>query len=242
MNVMLELELKRAFADWRFIILTIAMPVLIYISTSHQYDGTINGTPVASYLLVSMAVFGGIGAALTACGPRVATEREIGWTRQLRLTSMSSIDYVLVKLMSAAVITLVAIVAVLGLGGLANGVRMSAWHWLASGLAVWVGSWVFCVISLMLGYMFNSSSITVGLMVVNLGFSMLGGIFWPVDGFPTVLRWLAEATPTYHLAALGHHAQDGHLPPASDLVVLAGYLVVSLAASAWLYRRDEIRV
>ncbi|MYW65852.1 ABC transporter permease [Streptomyces sp. SID8379] len=242
MNVMLELELKRAFGDWRLIIFTIGMPLVIYMATASQFDEPIDGTPVARYLLVSMAVFGAIGAALSIGGPRVATEREIGWTRQLRLTAMSGVQYVVVKLLAAAVVTLISIVAVLALGAFANDVRMSPGEWLMSAGLVWGGSWVFCVLSVVLGYLFTSSSITVGLMVVNMGFSMLGGLFWPVDGMPHWMKLVAEATPTYHLAQLGHFAQEGNWPAGSDLAVLGGYLLVSVAGAAWLYRRDEVRV
>lgn len=242
MNVMLELELKRAFRDWRLIIFTIGMPMMIYIATASQFDEPIDGTPVARYLLVSMAVFGAIGAALSIGGPRVATEREIGWTRQLRLTAMSGTTYVMVKLMAAAVVTLISIVAIFGLGALVNDVTMPLTQWLMSAGLVWAGSWVFCVLSVMLGYLFTSSSITVGLMVVNMGFSMLGGLFWPVDGFPHWLKLVAEATPTYHLAQLGHYAQNGDWPAGTDCAVLGAYLLVCVAAAAWLYRRDEVRV
>ncbi|MEU7040264.1 ABC transporter permease [Streptomyces varsoviensis] len=242
MNVMLELELKRAFNDWRLILFTIGMPMVIYLATAAQFDEPIDGTPVARYLLVSMAVFGAIGAALSIGGPRVAMEREIGWTRQLRLTAMSGVRYVVVKLMAAAVVTLVSIVAIFVLGSLVNDVHMPIREWVMSAGLVWAGSWVFCVLSVLLGYLFTSTSITVGLMVVNMGFSMLGGLFWPVNGFPHWLRVVAEATPTYHLAQLGHVAQNGDWPATTDVAVLAVYLLVSVAGAAWLYRRDEVRV
>ena len=242
MIVMLELEIKRAFRDWRFIVFTIGMPIVIYLSTAQSRSATLGGTSAAKYLLVSMAVFSAIGAALNAGGPRIAAEREIGWTRQLRLTSMSSGQYIAAKVLTGAVVSLIATAAIFAFGGMLNGVRMSASLWIGSGVAVWFGSLVFCALSVMLGYMFTSTSITIGLMVVNMGFSMLGGLFWPVEILPDWLRVAAKLTPTYHLAQLGHYAQLGRWPAALDIAVLAGYLALFSALAAWMYRRDEIRI
>ncbi|SEB30994.1 ABC-2 type transport system permease protein [Streptomyces misionensis] len=242
MSVLLELEIKRAFRDWRFIVFTIGMPMMIYLSSARNKTATLGGTSAAKYLLVSMAVFSAIGAALNAGGPRIAAEREIGWTRQLRLTSMSSGKYIAAKVLTGATVSLTATVAIFAFGGFFNGVRMSGPSWVGATLAVWFGSLVFCSLSVLLGYMFTSTSITVGLMVVNLGFSMAGGLFWPVETFPSWLRVVAKLTPTYHLAQLGHYAQRGEWPSVVDLVVLGGYLALFSALAAWLYRRDEIRV
>ncbi|GGZ81756.1 ABC transporter [Streptomyces echinoruber] len=242
MTVMLELEIKRALRDWRFVLFTVGMPIIIYLSSARGQGHTLGGTSAAKYLLVSMAVFSAIGAALNTGGPRIAAEREVGWTRQLRLTSMSSGLYITVKVLTAAVISLAAILTIFLFGAVFNHVRMPAALWLASGCAVWLGSLVFCALSVMLGYLFSTTSITIGLMVVNMGFSMLGGLFWPVEIFPSWLRAVAELTPTYHLAELGHSTQLGHWPHLSDLAVLGGCLALFGALAAWLYRRDEIRV
>lgn len=242
MIVMMELEVKRAFKDWRFILFTVGMPIVIYLSTARGRSASLGGTSAANYLLVSMAVFSAIGAALNTGGPRIAAEREVGWTRQLRLTSMTSSQYIAVKVLTAAVVSLSATIAIFAFGGLLNGVRMPVGQWIASTVAIWLGSLVFCALSVMLGYMFTTTSITIGLMVVNMGFSMVGGLFWPVELFPPWMRLVAELTPTYHLAELGHSAQLGAWPAVSDIVVLAGYLVLFGALAAWMYRRDEVRV
>ncbi|MEW1956716.1 ABC transporter permease [Kineococcus sp. NPDC059986] len=242
MGVLLELEVKRAFKDWRFIVFTIGMPVVIYLLTTNGSTSSVGGTSVTRYLLVSMAVFSAIGAALNAGGPRISAEREVGWTRQLRLTSMSSTGYIAVKVLTASTVSLAATVALFLVGRLAKGVSMPWSHWIGSGVAIWAGSLVFCTLSILLGYLFNSTSITIGLMVVNLGFSMVGGLFWPTSTFPGWAQVVAQATPTYHLAQLGHSTQLGQAPAVSDVVVLAGYLIVFAVAAAWLYRRDEVRV
>ena len=51
---------------------------------------------VAAYILVSMALY---GAALTAAagGSMVALERSLGWSRQLRLTPLNPVAYILMK-------------------------------------------------------------------------------------------------------------------------------------------------
>ncbi len=241
MSVLLQLEIKRAFKDWRFIAFTIGMPLVIYLSTARGH-GDLGGVSAQKYLLISMSVFSAIGASLNAGGPRIAAEREIGWTRQLRLTSMSSAKYIAGKVMTAAAVSLAATLVIFLFGALFNGVRMGAGLWVGSTVAIWLGSLVFAALSVLLGYMFTSTSITIGLMVVNMGFSMVGGLFWPVELMPGWMQIVAKCTPTYHLAQLGHSAQLGNWPAWTDLVVLAAYLALFGSGAAWLYRRDQVRV
>ena len=66
---------------------------------------------VAAYILVSMALY---GAALTAAagGSMVALERALGWSRQLRLTPLNPVAYILMKAIVALAMGALAIAAV----------------------------------------------------------------------------------------------------------------------------------
>ena len=66
---------------------------------------------VAAYILVSMGLY---GAALTAAagGAMVAMERSLGWSRQLRLTPLNPVAYILIKALVALVMGAIAIVVV----------------------------------------------------------------------------------------------------------------------------------
>jgi ABC-2 type transport system permease protein len=238
---MFGLEVKRMVRDFRFFIFTIGMPIMIYVMSSKSSYGDVGSTPIAKYMLVSMATFGAIGSALSVGGPRIAEERKIGWTRQLRLTPMGSGRYVVAKVLTASVMCLASVLLIFAFGLGVKHVSMTGTQWLGSGIAVWIGSLVFAALSILLGYLFTPTSITVGLMVVNLGFSFLGGLFWPVNAFPSWLKIGAYITPTYHLSQLGHAAQMGNFPAMSDVGTLLGYLILFGALAGWLYQRDETR-
>ena len=66
---------------------------------------------VAAYILVSMALY---GAALTAAagGSMVALERALGWSRQLRLTPLNPVAYIVMKAIVALAMGALAIAAV----------------------------------------------------------------------------------------------------------------------------------
>ncbi len=66
---------------------------------------------MAAYILVSMALY---GAALTAAagGSMVAMERAMGWSRQLRLTPLNPVVYIVMKALVALAMGAIAILAV----------------------------------------------------------------------------------------------------------------------------------
>ena len=66
---------------------------------------------VAAYIMVSMALYGGALIA-AAGGASVATERALGWSRQLRLTPLNPTVYIAMKAMVALVMGAVAITVV----------------------------------------------------------------------------------------------------------------------------------
>ena len=80
---------RTAYRNVRFLVLTVALPLLLFLLYANLYQGqdTDNGLSVVAYLMVSMASFGCIGAAINT-GARVAIERQTGWNRQLRLTAL----------------------------------------------------------------------------------------------------------------------------------------------------------
>ena len=153
---MLGIELKRMMRNRRTVFFTLVMPVMLYliIGTNDAYSGDKAGSGnVSAYILISMAAYGAVLAS-TSGGAMVATERALGWSRQLRLTPLAPIAYILIK----------AIVA-LALGVLS---RRSRSTWSApsparprcrstcgslAALIAWLGSIVFAAFGLFMGYL-----------------------------------------------------------------------------------------
>ncbi|MFL6051327.1 MAG: ABC transporter permease, partial [Actinoallomurus sp.] len=117
MRTYLRLEIVRMASDKRFLILMLAMPVAMYLLFTNLFGAAnsqpANGLPPDLAVMVSMAAFGAIGAALTATGPRIAQERTNGWMRQLRIMPLSTRAVITAKILVALVWALPAILLVL---------------------------------------------------------------------------------------------------------------------------------
>jgi hypothetical protein len=114
MSAYLRLELLRTLRDRRWLIMTVAMPVGLYLLFSGVFGNQppTNGLTVDVGIMVSMAAFGAMGAVLAASGPRIAQERGNGWLRQLAITPIAPRSQLLAKVMAAMTLGLPALVLV----------------------------------------------------------------------------------------------------------------------------------
>ena len=94
----------------RTIIFTLIFPAALFfaIGSGTGWQEKVGHGNVAAYVMVSMALY---GAALTAAsaGAMVATERALGWSRQLRLTPLNPAVYIGMKALIALILGAVAI-------------------------------------------------------------------------------------------------------------------------------------
>jgi ABC-2 type transport system ATP-binding protein len=93
---------------------------------------TIRATGISAplYFMVGLAALGTMNA-VVGTGARIATERFLGWTRQLRLTPLSPRGYFGTKV-AAAYSSALLTIAVLYAAGISLGVNLSAGRWTPS--------------------------------------------------------------------------------------------------------------
>jgi hypothetical protein len=90
----LRLELSRTLRDGRYLLLAVIAPVGFYLLFSAVFGGrssgpsTTFGLPAATEIMVAMATFGAMWAALSATAPRLARDREGGWSDYLATTPL----------------------------------------------------------------------------------------------------------------------------------------------------------
>ncbi|NEB75217.1 ABC transporter permease [Streptomyces sp. SID14478] len=229
----LRLEVRRTLRDGRFVIGTVAMPMMMYLLFTNL--GTDGGSwQTAS--MIGMAAYGALGAALNTAGG-VAEDRAIGWLRQLRITPMTPRQGVLGRALTGAVTVLPAITVVLLAGALVNGVRMDAWKWPAIALLLWLGSLPFTMLGLGNGYRMTSQAMGGINMLSYLGLAVLGGLWFPVALFPGWLQTVSSFTPTNRFAQLGTAVADGHAPSLTALTVLLCWLLAFGSYAVVSYRR-----
>lgn len=239
----LWIETKLVFRNLSFLTFVIALPSVLFLVYAGVFggEGTYeDGTPVVASLMVSMAGYGAMAAAL-ATGTQVAFERVSGWQRQLRLTRMSGLGYIAAKAVLAMMVALPVIALISVLGAAVTGVRLSFDQWLVATLGVWAAALPFTVLGILIGLVLNGEAAASvgGMLAVLLGFA--GGMFFPSQVLPGWGQALMKAAPSYWLRDVGQSAFSDGAQVGAAVAVLAGYTVVLGALGTWRYLRDESR-
>ncbi|MEU8846182.1 ABC transporter permease [Streptomyces sp. NPDC048564] len=245
MKALIRLELTRALRNRKFLFFSVLYPSMLFLLIAGSADSTtkVDGTGLTlpTYMMVSMASFGALTAVLMGNSERIAKERESGWVRQLRLTTLPGRGYVLAKTASAAVVSLPSIVVIFVVAAVVKDVRLDAWQWLALTGAIWAGSLVFAALGVAIGYSATGDAVRPITMIIYFGLSLLGGLWMPTTTFPQWLQDIAAWVPTHAYAALGQAIEQSQAPHAKDLVVLVVSFALFTGGAAWLYRKDALK-
>ncbi|MEU5044603.1 ABC transporter permease [Streptomyces griseorubiginosus] len=245
MNSLIKLELIRALRNRKFLFFSVMYPSLLFLIIAGNADSTskVDGTGLTlpTYMMVSMASFGALTAVLMGNSERIAKEREGGWVRQLRLTTLPGRGYVLAKTASAAVVSLPSIVIVFAVAAAVKHVRLDAWQWLALTGAIWAGSLVFAALGVAIGYLATGDAVRPITMITYFGLSILGGLWMPTTTFPQWLQDIAKWLPTHAYAALGQAIEQSRAPHAQDIAILVVSFALFAGGAAWLYRKDTLK-
>jgi ABC-2 type transport system permease protein len=245
----LGIELKRKLRNRRTLIFTIAFPVVMFVIIGGRLgNAPLTATPlsaggpsVASYIMVSMAMYGAMMSA-TQTGAAVAVERALGWSRQLRLTPLNPLVNVIIKMIAGMLLGLLAVGSTY-IAGAIMGVHLTPVQWISTGLAGWIlASAVFTTLGLMVGYMVpgeNAAQIT-SLVIVLLSF--IGGLFYPLSSMPDFLQTIAKFTPVYGISQMARSPLTGDPFDIWALVNAIVWLALFVAGTVFFFRRDTKRV
>jgi ABC-2 type transport system permease protein len=238
----LGIELRRMLRNRRTIIFTLVLPAALLLSFGGQkgWQDKAGSGNVAAYILVSMALY---GAALTAAagGSMVALERSLGWSRQLRLTPLNPIVYILMKALVALVMGSLAIAAVNVVGLLQGKAEMPTHVWIVSAIVTVFCTLTFAALGVFVGYIVPGENamqiLGPGLAVL----SFLGGVFIRLDQYSDAVRHVAYWTPMYGVSEIARAPLTHELPWYAILnaVVWFGLFV---AGAAWRMSKDTARV
>jgi ABC-2 type transport system permease protein len=235
-------ELLRAFRNRRFFFFSIGFPLLFYFVIAspnrgvHDFDRS--GISLPLYYMVGLTAFGTM-VAMISTGTRIASERQIGWTRQLRITPLSTRAYFRAKLLAAYMMSGLTIV-LLGLAGSSLGVSLPAGHWLAMVGLILVALLPFAALGIMLGHLINVDSIGPATGGGASLLAFLGGTWFPL-GSHGFLFELGRLLPSYWLVQAAHTGLTGHGWPVRGWVVIAVWSVVLSAGALYAFRRDTKR-
>jgi ABC-2 type transport system permease protein len=235
-------ELLRTFRNRRFYLFALGVPLVFYwllaAPQRNNHNFGQSGLSVPLYYMVGLAGFGTMASMLSA-GGRIAGERQIGWTRQLRISPLSVRAYFRAKVVTAYAMALLTL-ALLYVSGAVLGVSLPAQRWLAMTGLILVGLLPFAALGILIGHLVTTDSVgpVMGGGVSILAF--LGGTWFPItSGF---LRTLGQFLPSWWLVQASHVALDGHGWGARGWATVAAWTAIFAAGAAWAYRRDTQRV
>ena len=235
-------ELLRTVRNRRFFILSLAFPVVLYflIAAPNRNEQDLGGTGISAplYFMVGLISFGTMSAILS-CGARIATERQAGWNRQLRITPLSPRAYFRAKVLTAYLMAGLTI-AVLYVCGASLGVSLPVGRWLEMTGLILIGLVPFAALGIAAGHVLTADSVgpAMGGGVGLLAF--LGGTWFPITS--GVLHDIAQALPSYWLVQASHVALGGKAWGVTGWLVMGGWAVVLGALAVLAYQRDTKRV
>lgn len=234
------LELRRVLRNRRTLMFIVVFPgVFFYLFGMAGGASRRPGAPALAMVMVSMAVYGAMVGS-TSAGAAVAVERSMGWSRQLRLTPLSPLAYVAMKVLTAMMLGLAAIVSTYTVGALA-GAQLTASQWILTALAAWGGSCVFAAFGLFMGLLIASENVMQFAGPAMAIMAMFGGIFVPVALLPQGIQMVARFTPMYGIGELARSPLTGTLTTAAVTSVIV-WAIIFGALAMLLFKRDTARV
>ena len=207
----------------------ILIPTIMYVVFTRLGDNA-GDTDVAQYLMVSMACFGAVGAALSN-GLSAIEERELGWLQQLRTSPLPSTGVVIARALLGVLAAIPPIVVVLGVGAVVNHVHLSPARWAAGGVALVIGVVPFALLGVAIGYGVRTQLAQQLSMLLNLGLALIGGLWIPASNFPRVLRVASEWTPTSAFASIARGTAGIRDFATADVARLGGWTLLLLAVA-----------
>ena len=235
-------ELLRTVRNRRLLLFALGFPIALFFLIAgpnrNVEDFAHTGLSAPLYYMVGLAAFGTMSA-MIASGGRIAGERNVGWTRQLRITPLSTRDYFRAKLVTAYAIALASLLALYACG-ISLGVSLSATRWLAMTALIVIALVPFAGMGVALGHFLNVDSVgpATGGLVSLLAF--VSGVWFPItSGF---VYDLGRLLPSWWLVQASHIGAGGRAWGVMGWVVVAVWAVACAGLARYAYWRDTARV
>jgi ABC-2 type transport system permease protein len=241
-RTLLGIELRRMLRNRRTVIFTLVFPTAMFFvfGSGKGGDERVGSGNVSAYVMVSMALYGGALIAASG-GAMVAVERALGWSRQLRLTPLHPVAYILVKTTVALSMAAVAVSIVNAVGVLKGQPEMPTGTWIACLFTTLACTMTFAALGVFVGYLLPGENT---MQVLGPGMallSFLGGLFIPLSSYSPVVRDIAYWTPMYGVSEVARSPLTHELPWFA-VVNAVGWLAVFVLGAAWRMSKDTARV
>jgi ABC-2 type transport system permease protein len=243
MTGFLTLELRRSLRDVRYLVIAVALPIGLYLLFAGLFGShgqLALGLPQPTELMVAMVAYGAMWAVFSATGPRIAHERAIGWSRQLRVTPLSPASALSGKLVTALAAALPAMVLVALTAVVSHHVQLGAGQWLGLLAAMWAGVLPLALLGLAIGYLAGDEVAFPLTMALYFALGALGGLWMPPSVMPHAMQDIGQALPSNAVAELGWRIAGGQASVLKAVLVLAAWTLGSGLVALFAYRRRNI--
>lgn len=235
-------ELIRTFRDRRLFLFAFGFPVILYfviaVPNRHVHDFGSTGITAPLYYMVGLASFGTMMSMMSA-GFRIANERQVGWTRQLRITPLSVRSYIRAKVLTAYAMAAISL-ALLYASGLVLGVRVQAGTWVSMTILIAIALLPFGAFGIAVGHMLTVDSIGPATGGIVSLLAIVSGTWFPVTH--GLLHDIGQFLPSFWLVQAGRISLHGHGWGVMAWAVVIGWTVALTAIATAAYRRDSGRV
>jgi ABC-2 type transport system permease protein len=244
MTGFVTLEMRRCVRDVRYLVIAVALPIGLYLLFTGLFGAhgqRALGLPQSVELMVAMIAYGAMWAVFSATGPRIAHERAIGWTRQLRVTPLAPASALGGKLVTALAAALPAMLAVALTAMVSHHVHLSAAQWLALFAAMWAAVLPLALLGLAIGYLAGDDIAFPLTMALYFALGALGGLWMPLSTMPHLMQGIGQALPSNGLAELGWRIAGGQASATRAVLVLTAWTLGSGLVALFAYRRHDTR-
>jgi len=232
-TALLTFQLRRVLRSWQYLFFTVLLPALFTVFFTQVFGGQAASAgeyqDYARDSMVSMMCYGGLGAALGAT-IRLSFDRASGWLRQLRVLPVAGREVVAVDTAVGMLLVLPSLVVVALVGRFVNDVQLPLTSWAALLGALWAGSAAFVALGMLLGLALEEKAAGAAIGILSVVLAALGGLWVPVEIFPSGLATAARALPSYWYAELGRSVVAGS-GAALPVLALAGFAALFAAAA-----------
>jgi len=236
----LRYEVLRTWRNRRFLLFSLIFPLILFLAVAGPHRHIIeDGITFPLYYMTGMIAWGTMVAVISS-GARIAAERSVGWTRQLRITPLPTWSYFSAKIICGYMMALLSMAVLIAAGSFV-GVRLDASQWFVMIGLLLVGLIPFAVMGIMFGHLLKLDSLGPAIGGVTSLMALLGGSYGQlITGgvLFTLVKWL----PSYWLVQAGKTAFVGGGWPLEAWVVIAVWTLALSILSVRVYQRDTKRI
>ena len=199
-----------------------------------------DGVSVGAYLLASFGAYAVGNVMVYGFGIGVANERGMKIDRLMRASPLPPLVFMLAKVLTALVFSLIALVLLIGYGIVVGGIHQTPAVWATIILRLLAGSLPFIALGFAIGYWSGPNAAPAMANLIYLPLSFASGLFVPLNQLPDFVRTIAPYLPSYHYAQLAWSALGaGKESLPESLLWIAGYSALFLTLALRAYRREE---